>query len=126
MARSPDDHRVRPFYFVFTVLLYNTWRLTDLLPKAGVDGEMDYAPVLTAGERIEIVVSALIPPDRPGEPLPSPQFDGGSTVRRRQNTQVFSRSSDRRATVGSISMVDRKETIRVDSDPVEIVHPAEL
>ena len=117
---------MRLFCFVFAVLLYSTWRLTDLLPKAGVDGEMDYAPVLTAGKRIEIVVSALIPPDRPGEPLPSPQFDGGSTVRRRQNTQVFSRSSDRRATVGSISMVDRKETNRVDSDSTEIAHPAEL
>jgi hypothetical protein len=33
------------------------------LLKAGVDGEMEYAPVLTAGECVEIVVSALIPPD---------------------------------------------------------------
>lgn len=26
--------------------LYDTWRLIDLLLKAGVDGEMDYASVL--------------------------------------------------------------------------------
>ena len=57
------DYRVRLFYFVFAVLLYNIWRLTDFLLKAGVDGEMEYAPVLTAGECVEIVVSALIPPD---------------------------------------------------------------
>jgi hypothetical protein len=50
------------FYFVFAVLLCNIWRLTDFLLKTGVDGEMKYAPVLTAGGCFEIVVSALIPP----------------------------------------------------------------
>jgi hypothetical protein len=60
---SSKDYRVRLFYFVFAVLLYNIWRLTDFLLKAGVDGEMDYAPVLTAGECVEMIVSALIPPD---------------------------------------------------------------
>nr|WP_229775291.1 hypothetical protein [Haloarcula sebkhae] len=52
---------------MFAVLLYNIWRLTDFLLKAGVDDEMDYEPVLTAGECIEILVSALLPPtDRLG------------------------------------------------------------
>jgi len=60
---SSKDYRVRLFYFVFAVLLYNIWRLTDFLLKADLDGPMDYAPVLTAGECVEIVVSALIPPD---------------------------------------------------------------
>jgi len=60
---SSKDYRVRLFYFVFAVLLYNIWRITDFLLKAGVDGEMDYAPILTAGECIELLVSALIPPD---------------------------------------------------------------
>ncbi|PHQ39057.1 transposase [Halorubrum persicum] len=60
---SSKDYCVRLFYFAFAVLLYNIWRLTDFLLKAGVDGEMDYAPVLTAGECVEIVASALIPPD---------------------------------------------------------------
>jgi hypothetical protein len=60
---SSKDYRVRLFYFVFAVLLYNIWRLTDFLLKTSVDGEIDYAPVLTAGECVEIVVSVLIPPD---------------------------------------------------------------
>jgi hypothetical protein len=58
---SSTDYRVRLFYFVFAVLLYNVWRLTDFLLKVGVDGAIDYAP--TAGECVEIVVSVLIPPD---------------------------------------------------------------
>ena len=60
---SSKDYRVRLFYFVFAVLLYNIWRLTDFLLKAGVGGEMDYAPVLTAGECVELVASSLIPHD---------------------------------------------------------------
>jgi hypothetical protein len=60
---SSKDYRVRLFYFVFAVLLYNIWRLTDFLLKAGVDDKMDYAPVLTAGECTELVCLALIPPD---------------------------------------------------------------
>jgi hypothetical protein len=60
---SSKDYRVRLFYFIFAVLLYNIWRLTDFLLKAGIDGEMEYAPVLTAGECVELVSSALLPPD---------------------------------------------------------------
>ena len=58
---SSKDYRVQLFYFVFAILLHNIWRLTDFLLKAGVDSEMDYAPVLTAGRCS--VVSPLIPPD---------------------------------------------------------------
>ncbi|XRG94197.1 hypothetical protein V5735_19990 [Haladaptatus sp. SPP-AMP-3] len=50
---SSKDYRVRLLYFVFAVLLHNIWRLTDFLLKAGVGGEMDYAPVLIAGECVE-------------------------------------------------------------------------
>ena len=60
---SSKDYRVRLFYFVFAVLLHNIWRLTDFLLKAGVSSEMNYAPVLTAGECVELVCSALVPPD---------------------------------------------------------------
>ncbi|MFC7164953.1 transposase [Halospeciosus flavus] len=60
---SSKDYRVRLFYFVFAVLLHNIWRLTDFLLKAGVGGEMDYVPILTAGECVELVCSALVPPD---------------------------------------------------------------
>lgn len=63
-TKTPSkDYRVRLFYFVFAVLLHNIWRLTDFLLKAAVDGEMDYAPVLSAGECVEIVASPLVPPD---------------------------------------------------------------
>ena len=48
---------------MFAVLLYNIWRLTDFLLKEDIDGEMDYAPVITAGECVELVASALIPHD---------------------------------------------------------------
>ena len=64
---SSKDYRVRLFYFVFAVLLYNIWRLTDFLMKADVYGPVDYAPVLTAGECVEIVVSAPRPPDQTTE-----------------------------------------------------------
>ncbi len=60
---SSKDYRVRLFYFVFAALLHNIWRLTDFLLKAQIDPEIDYAPVLTAGECVELVSSALIPPD---------------------------------------------------------------
>jgi hypothetical protein len=46
---------------VFAVLL-DSRRLTDFLPKPGVRGETDYAPVSTAGGWFVIVVSALIRP----------------------------------------------------------------
>ena len=49
--------------FYAPVLLCNIRRLTDFLLKAGVSGEVDHTPVLTAGECVEIVVSALTPLD---------------------------------------------------------------
>jgi len=60
---SSKDYRVRLFYFVFAALLHNIWRLTDFLLKARVGDDIDYAPVLTAGECVEWVSSALIPAD---------------------------------------------------------------
>ncbi|ELY61976.1 putative transposase (TCE33) [Natronococcus jeotgali DSM 18795] len=48
---------------MFAVLLYNIWRLTGFLLKGGIDGEMDYTSVLTTDECVELIVSALIPPD---------------------------------------------------------------
>lgn len=54
---------MRLFHSVFAILLYNIWRFTNFLLKAGVDGEMDYAPVLTAGEYVELIALALISPD---------------------------------------------------------------
>lgn len=60
---SSKDYRVRLFYFVFAVLPHNVWRLTDLLLNTAVGEEMEYSPVLTAGECVELVSSALPPPD---------------------------------------------------------------
>jgi hypothetical protein len=60
---ASKDYRIRLFYFVFAALLYNIWRLTDFLVKAGVDEEMDYAPEITAGIFVEMVSSALVPVD---------------------------------------------------------------
>ncbi|UPM45201.1 transposase [Halocatena salina] len=48
---SSKDHALRIYYFVFGILMYNVWRLTDVLLKATVSREItDYTPVITAGE----------------------------------------------------------------------------
>lgn len=60
---SSRDYRVRLFYFVFAALLYNIWRITDFLLKAGVDEEMEYAPEIPAGMVVEMVSAALVPVD---------------------------------------------------------------
>ncbi|QZP39339.1 transposase (plasmid) [Halobaculum magnesiiphilum] len=57
------DYVVRLFYFVFAVLLYNIWRLTNLLLQGSVEAAVGQKPVVTAGECVELVSSALIPPD---------------------------------------------------------------
>jgi len=88
---SSKDYRVRLFYFVFAVLLYNIWRLTDFLLKAGVDGEMEYTPVLTAGECVEIIVSAQIPPDRLVDSLLCSPLESGNAIQQRQDTPIFGR-----------------------------------
>jgi len=103
---SSKDYRVRLFHFVFAVLLYNIWRLTDFLLKAGVDGVMDYAPVLTAGECVEIIVSVLIPPDQPAESSLSLLLRSGDTIQQRVNPCDFSRLSVSCACEGSISILN--------------------
>ncbi len=52
LARTcSTDHTLRFYYFVFGILMYNVWRLTDVLLKATVSQELTTAPpVLTAGE----------------------------------------------------------------------------
>jgi len=61
---SSKDYRVRLFYFVFAVLLYNIWRMTSFLLQAAVSSveEFEYSPVLTAGECAEVVAAGLDPP----------------------------------------------------------------
>lgn len=48
---SSTDHTLRIYYFVFGILMYNVWRLADILLKATVSRELTTAPpVITAGE----------------------------------------------------------------------------
>lgn len=48
---SSKNHALRIYYFVFGILMYNVWRLTDDLLKATVSQEItDYTSVITAGE----------------------------------------------------------------------------
>jgi hypothetical protein len=78
------DYRVRLFYFVFAVLLHNIWRLTDFLLEAAVDGPIEYAPVMTAGEVVELVSADLIPADQAANSLVVHVVDvGGNTIRLR-------------------------------------------
>jgi hypothetical protein len=57
---SSTDHTLRLYYFVFAILMYNVWRLTDILLKATVSRELTTAlPVLTAGELADWVAIHL-------------------------------------------------------------------
>lgn len=57
---SSTDHTLRFYYFVFGILMYNVWRLTDVLLKATVSRELTTAPpVLTAGELVDWVAIHL-------------------------------------------------------------------
>lgn len=54
------NHTFRFYYFVFGVLMYNIWRLTDVLLKATVSRELtNTPPVLTAGESVDWVAIHL-------------------------------------------------------------------
>ncbi len=57
---SSKDYTLRFYYFVFAILMYNVWRLTDVLLKATVSQELTTAPpVLTAGELADWVAIHL-------------------------------------------------------------------
>ncbi len=57
---SSNDHTLRLYYFVFAILMYNVWRLTDVLLKVTVSRELTTAPpVLTAGELADWVAIHL-------------------------------------------------------------------
>jgi len=48
---SSTEHELRVYYFVFGILMYNVWRLADVLLKATVTREItDYTPAISAGE----------------------------------------------------------------------------
>jgi hypothetical protein len=56
---SSRDYRVRLFNFTFAALLYNLWRLTDFLVKAGIDREVRSEPVVTARTFVRAVGQPL-------------------------------------------------------------------
>jgi hypothetical protein len=58
------DYRIRLLYFVFGVVMYNVWRLTNLLFRDAVADDVhlgDHPPV-KAGEVVEIFVFCLVDP----------------------------------------------------------------
>jgi putative transposase len=46
-TKSPD-HRYRYFNFAFACVLYNCWRLVDILVQLEMDGRVSDKPVITA------------------------------------------------------------------------------
>lgn len=52
---ASSDYRVRLFYFVAGVLMYNVWRLTNLLVRSMVDVHLGEKPPIPAGEVSEIL-----------------------------------------------------------------------
>jgi IS4 transposase len=57
------DYRVRFLYFVIGVMMYNVWRLTNLLFRDAVDIYLGEHPPIPAGEFIEILAFCIVPGD---------------------------------------------------------------
>ena len=57
------DYRIRFLYFVIGVVMYNTWRLTNLLFRDAVDVHLGECPPIPAGEFNEILAFCLVPGD---------------------------------------------------------------
>lgn len=49
------DYRVRLFTFVAGVLMYNTWRLTNLILRHAIDADLGESPPLSAGELSQLL-----------------------------------------------------------------------
>jgi hypothetical protein len=52
---TSSDYRVRLFYFVSAVLMYNVWRLTNLLLRTWFDVHLGEKPPVPAGEITELL-----------------------------------------------------------------------
>jgi hypothetical protein len=57
------DYRIRFLYFVIGVVMYNVWRLTNLLFREAVDVHLGEHPPIPAGEFIEILAFCIVPGD---------------------------------------------------------------
>lgn len=62
---APDSFLGTLRFFIYRDITGASYRSleTDQVLKPAVDGEMECAPVLTAGEAAELVSAGLIPPD---------------------------------------------------------------
>jgi len=60
---ASTDYRVRLLYFTLGVIMYNVWRLTNLLLREAVSKNLGAKPPLRAGELVELVGFCLVPPD---------------------------------------------------------------
>jgi|AntDeeMetagen192_2_1112575.scaffolds.fasta_scaffold01964_4 hypothetical protein len=58
---TSSDYRVRLFYVVAAVLMYNVWRLTNLLLRSWFDVHLGDRPPVPAGEIIEVIAFCLGP-----------------------------------------------------------------
>lgn len=59
------DHEYRFFCFAFACVLFNVWRLVDLLVKVAIEDDPDYAPRVSAGMFLALAGKyvSLDPPD---------------------------------------------------------------
>jgi len=60
---ASTDYRVRLLYFTLGVVMYNVWRLTNLLLREALSENLGAKPPLRAGEVVELVGFCLVPPD---------------------------------------------------------------
>jgi hypothetical protein len=58
---SSKDYRVRLFYFLAGVLMYNVWRVTNLILRDVVDVHLGKKPPVPAGEIAEVLAFFLDP-----------------------------------------------------------------
>lgn len=55
------DYRMRMFYFIAATLMYNLWRLTNLVLRDLVDVHLGESPPITAGEFVELLAVFVEP-----------------------------------------------------------------
>jgi len=84
---ASTDYRVRLLYFVLGVVMYNVWRLTNLLLREALSVHLGAKPPLRAGEVVELVGFCLVPPTDQFHPLvtenrPGPRDSGVTTPSR--------------------------------------------
>ena len=58
---ASTDYRIRLLYFVLGVVMYNVWRLTNLLLREAVNVDLGDTPPLRAGEVVELIGFCLAP-----------------------------------------------------------------